>query len=160
VKTIFKILNLDQSTKVTGYSIFVDNQLSDYGTLNSNPNEKNPIERMKEQYDLIKQLIEKTNPNYICIEQVQFQNNFNTFQQLSQLQGVIFAKLFEREIPFTIIEPSAWKSFCSIRGRKRVEQKANTIQMVKEKFNLEVSEDEADAIGIGLWSSKNIKILK
>lgn len=113
---------------------------------------------MKQQYDLIKQLIERTNPNYICIENVQFQKNYNTYQQLSQLQGVIFAILFELNIPFIIIEPLAWKSFCKIKGKNRKEQKANTIQMVKEKFNLEASEDEADAIGIGLWSCRNIKI--
>ena len=101
----------------------------------SNPKEKNPIERMKEQYDLIKNLIDKTNPDYICLEDCQFQNNYRTYQQLSVLQGTILALLFERNIPFTIIEPS-WKSFSLIKGRKREEQKANTIQMVKRNLIL------------------------
>lgn len=151
------ILCLDQSTKITGYSIYRDKELFDYGTLNSNPNEKNPIERMKEQYDLIKNLISKVNPNYICIENCQFQNNYSTYQQLSQLQGVIFSILFETDIPFTIIEPTAWKSFCKIKGRKRIEQKANTIQMVKNKYNIDVSEDIADSIGIGIWTINHVK---
>jgi Holliday junction resolvasome RuvABC endonuclease subunit len=112
---------------------------------------------MKEQYDLIKNLIDKTNPDYICLEDCQFQNNYRTYQQLSVLQGTILALLFERNIPFTIIEPSAWKSFSLIKGRKREEQKANTIQMVKKKFNIDVVEDVADAIGIGVWAINHIK---
>lgn len=153
-----KIICLDQSTKITGYSIWDNKQLVDYGTLESNPKEKNPIERMKQQYDLIKKLFEDKNPDYIVIEDTQFQNNYKTYSQLSNLQGVIFSILFERNKPFTIIEPSAWKKFCSIKGRKRVEQKASTIQMVKEKFGLDISEDEADAIGIGIWAINKIKV--
>jgi hypothetical protein len=56
-----------------------------------------------------------------------------------------------------MIEPSAWTSFCLIKGRKRIEQKASTIQMVKNKYGIEVSEDIADAIGIGTWAINHIK---
>lgn len=107
--------------------------------------------------DGIKSLIQRTKPDYIVFENVQFQNNYGTFQQLSQLQGVIMAYLFETDIGFTIIEPSAWKSCCGIKGRKREEQKKNTQLYVKEKYSYDVSEDEADAVGIGTWAIKNIK---
>jgi len=158
VKIIFKILNLDQSTKVTGYSLFTDNQLSDYGTLITNPKEKNPIERMKEQYDLIKKLIDKISPDFIVFEDCQFQQNYGTFQQLSQMQGVLMSILFEINIGFSVIQPTAWKSACGVKGKKRAEQKLSAIQIVKDMFGEIVTEDEADAIGIGLWSIKNIKI--
>jgi crossover junction endodeoxyribonuclease RuvC len=88
---------------------------------------------------------------------VQFQNNYVTYQQLSQMQGVLMAYLFKINIPFQIVEPSAWRKTCGIKGRKREEQKANTQLFVKEKFGIDVSEDEADAIGIGIWSNKNIE---
>lgn len=152
-----KILNFDQSTKKTGYSIYVDNKLDSYGTLDSNPNEKNPIERMKEQYDLMKKLIKKIKPDFVVLENTQFQNNYGTFQQLSQMQGVLMALLFERNIGFEIIEPTKWKSFSKVKGRKRVEQKASAIQIIKDTYGLEVTEDEADAILIGNWSTNNIK---
>lgn len=67
------------------------------------------------------------------------------------------AYLFKTDIGFKIIEPSAWKSFCKIKGRKREEQKKNTQVFVKGKYNIEVSEDEADAIGIGTWAISKIK---
>jgi len=106
--------------------------------------------------DKIQSVVKKHKPDYIVFENVQFQNNYGTFQQLSQLQGVLMAYLFEINIGFTIIEPSAWKSCCGIKGRKRVEQKKNTQIYVREKYGYDVSEDEADAIGIGTWAIKNI----
>lgn len=152
-----KILALDQATKVSGYSVFNNKNLDTYGLLKVNEKEKNPIERMKEMNDKIIALIDGVKPDYIVFENVQFQNNYGTFQQLSQLQGVIMAFLFCKNIGFTVIEPSAWKSFCGIKGRKRIEQKANTQKFVKEKYKLDVSEDEADAIGIGYWAIHNLK---
>jgi crossover junction endodeoxyribonuclease RuvC len=152
-----KILCIDQATKISGYSVFNNNNLDTYGLLSVNDKEKNPIERMKQMNDKIIALINNVNPNYIVFENVQFQNNYGTFQQLSQLQGVIMSYLFTSDIGFTIIEPTAWKSFCGIKGRKREEQKLNTKKFVKEKYNVDVSEDEADSIGIGYWAINHIK---
>lgn len=152
---IAKILSIDQSTKISGYSIFDNKQLISYGKLEVDTKE-NPIERMNQMYDKIVNLINSIQPDFIVFEDVQFQQNYGTFQQLSQLQGIVMSILFERNIGFQIVQPTKWKSFCQIKGRKRIEQKANTIQMVKEKYNLEVSEDEADAIGIGTWAINNL----
>lgn len=153
-----KILNLDQSTKITGYSIFNNNNLGTYGLLKANEDEKNPIERLKEMNDKIIALIKDVRPDYVVFEHVQFQNNYGTFQLLSQLQGIIMADLFKVDLGFTIIEPTAWKSFCGIKGRRRAEQKLNTQKFVKEKYNADVSEDEADAIGIGYWAIHNLNV--
>lgn len=151
-----KILCLDQATKISGYSVFEDGNLVDYGVVKIKKKENDGIERIRLMNEEIIKLIKKVNPNFIVFEDVQFQRNYGTFKQLSQLQGVIMAYLFKLNIGFQIIEPSAWKSFCSIKGRKRAEQKKNTQIFVKDKYGKEVSEDEADAIGIGTWASKNI----
>ena len=151
-----KILCLDQATKISGYSVFEDGNLVDYGVVEIKKKENDGIERIKLMNEEIIKLIKKVNPNFIVFEDVQFQRNYGTFKQLSQLQGVIMAYLFKLNIGFQIIEPSAWKSFCNIKGGKRAEQKKNTQIFVKYKYGKEVSEDEADAIGIGTWASKNI----
>lgn len=153
---IIKILALDQSTKVTGYSTWQDKSLKEYGLLTANPKEKNPIERMREMYTKIVELINTYEPDFVVFEDVQFQNNYGTFQQLSQLQGILMALLFEKDIGFMTVEPTKWKSFCGVKGRKREEQKANCIQMVKTKYKIDVTEDEADAIGIGIWAVNNL----
>ncbi len=127
-----------------------------YGLLNSNVKENNPLERMRIMGNLIRDKLRKLCPDVVVIEGVQFQNNYRTYSQLSQMQGVIFNILFEQNIEFRLIEPTAWKSYSKIKGKKRVEQKENTILMVRNKFNINVSEDEADAIGIGIWAINNI----
>jgi Holliday junction resolvasome RuvABC endonuclease subunit len=155
---IIKILCLDQATKTSGYSVFENKKLITYGILQANENEKNPIERMKQMQDRINELIDKIKPSFIVFEDIQFQQNYGTFKQLAQLQGILMAKLFKLDIGFQIIEPSAWKSFCGIKGRKREEQKKNTQVFVKSIYKVSVSEDEADAIGIGFWAINNIKV--
>jgi Holliday junction resolvasome RuvABC endonuclease subunit len=113
---------------------------------------------MKQMQEKIIQLIDEIKPNFIVFEDIQFQQNYGTFKQLSQLQGILMAELFKLDIGFHIIEPSAWKSFCGIKGRKREEQKKNTQAFVKMMYKVGVSEDEADAIGIGFWAINNIKV--
>lgn len=153
---VIKILALDQSTKITGYSVWENKKLIGYGLLNSNIKENNPLERMRIMGSLISEKVEELCPDVVVIEGVQFQNNYRTYSQLSQMQGVIFNVLFTRNLAFRLIEPTAWKSYSKIKGKKRVEQKENTILMVRNKFNIDVSEDEADAIGIGIWAINNI----
>lgn len=151
------IVCIDQATKISGYSVFKGKNLVTYGLLTANADEKNPIERMKEMIEKIEVLLKDVKPDYVAFEQVQYQSNLGVFQQLSQLQGVIMSRLFDRDIGFTLIEPTAWKAFCGIRGKKRDEQKLNTIKFVKEKYGINVPEDIADAIGIGYWAINNLK---
>ncbi len=68
--------------------------------------------------------------------------------------------MFKNDLGFCVVEPSAWKSHIGIKSRKRVEQKQETISFVKNTYNLSVSEDEADAIGIGIWAKDNVEILQ
>jgi Holliday junction resolvasome RuvABC endonuclease subunit len=157
---IIKILCLDQATKISGYSLFDNKKLITYGILQANEKEKNPIERMKQMNDKLAKLIDEIKPEFVVFEDTQFQNNYGTFQQLSQMQGILMNLLFERDIGFTIIQPSAWKSAAGVKGRKRIEQKSSAIQIVKNEFKIEPSEDEADAILIGVWAINNIKLKK
>ena len=70
------------------------------------------------------------------------------------MQGVILSILFEKNVGFQIVKPSTWKSVTKVKGRKRKEQKESAMQIVKEKYKINVSEDVAEAILIGLWGTK------
>ena len=65
-----KILCLDQSTKLTGYSLWNFNKknLLRYGCVKSDTNEKNPLERMKNMHYEIKKLIDTYKPDYVVLE--------------------------------------------------------------------------------------------
>ena len=150
-------LCLDDATKITGYSVFTDSKLKHYGVVSSEIKENKPFKRMKIMVDKIKGLIKKYKPDYVAIENCQFQHNYETYKQLSQLQGMLILTFIEIGIPYVIVSPTTWKSFCKIKGRKREEQKTNTVKMIEDKFHLTVTEDEADSIGIGLYAVNYIK---
>lgn len=152
-----KILCFDQATNISGYSVFEDSKLITYGVLNSDHEEKNTLERLKQMTDEIVKLTKKIKPDVVILENIQMQRNVATFKSLAQLQGMIMYYLNKSNICYWYIEPTAWKSFCKIKGRSRKEQKPNTIKFVKEVYNIDVTEDEADAIGIGFWAIKHIK---
>ena len=138
--------------------MFDNKELVAYGKLEVDKKEKNIIERMKQMISLIKLKINEHKPDFIVFEDTQFQKSYKTYQELSQMQGVLMNVLFDLDIGFEIVSPGTWRSYSKIKGRKRIEQKANTIQMIKDKYNLELSEDICDAIGIGLWSINKIKV--
>lgn len=151
-----KILALDQSTKCTGYSVWVDGKLNDYGVIEVTDRQMTAIERIREMRERCSDIAQKCDPDAICIEGVQFQSNQAVYSQLSQLQGAIMTIAFDRDTSLYIIPPTVWKSYCEIAGKKRAEQKANTIKMVKDMYGLDVSEDVADSIGIGRYSTETL----
>jgi Holliday junction resolvasome RuvABC endonuclease subunit len=154
---MFKILALDQSTRITGWSIITEKGIKSHGKLVVSDTNAPIQERFEEMFNLISELIDKTKPAFVVFEGTQYQNNAGAFGSLSKLQGLIMALLFLRNIGYFIVEPTCWKSYCHIEGRRREQQKSNTKKFVAEKYGLIVSEDEADAIGIATWAINNIK---
>ena len=150
-----KILNLDQSTKATGFSVFDAGELVDYGLLEANP-KSTTIERMRIMCEKIDNLIKQIQPDFVVFENIQLQGGVNTFQILAQLQGLVIGILYKFDLPFIIVEPSSWKSCCGVKSKKRAEQKENTKIFVMNEFGIQASEDECDAIGIGVWAINNI----
>ena len=103
-------------------------------------------------YKFAKKLIDETKAEKVVIEGIQYQSNLATYRKLALLQGVLICLFAKNNYLYSIVEPSKWKSFCKIKGKKRQEQKENAINFVKDKFDIDVSSDEADAICMGVWS--------
>lgn len=151
-----KILCLDQSTKSTGYCVITTRKTIKYGLLKTNP-EDSMQKRLYDMYHYIYDLTNRVKPDYIVFEGTQYQNNAGTFGNLSILQGLIMSIAYQENLGYAIVEPTRWRAFCKIKGRKREEQKADTKRFVAEKYNVIVSEDEADAIGIATWAINNVR---
>lgn len=65
-----------------------------------------------------------------------------------------------KKIDIEYIYPSSWRASIGIktgRGIKRTTLKQKDIEFVKEKWNLDVNDDEADAICIGFASSNQVE---
>lgn len=150
-----RVLALDQATKITGYSIFDGTQLVKYGIHETSE------ERQEEKFSNVRgwliNMINIWQPDFIGIEGIQFQTNLEggqrmgvtTFEALARLQGVIMVTCFEMGIPFAIYPTNTWRQACGVKGRARAEKKRSMKQLAKDWFDISVTEDEADAIGIG-----------
>ena len=147
------ILALDQASRVTGYSIFKDGQFHKYGKIVTNSSDIG--DRLKLIRDSVQNLIEQYGVNEVILEDIQLQenvgNNVATFKTLAEVLGVIIELLTELDIPYTAVLAGTWRKGLGIAGNQRPVQKKNAQKFVKEKYAVNVSEDEADAICIGCY---------
>lgn len=152
------ILALDQSSRITGYAVFIDNQLVASGTFTVS-DDYIPDRLVKIRNKVIS-LMEQYNINKVLLEDIQLQtqvNNVSTHKILAEVLGVLEELCAERKIPHELIHSSSWKSGLNIKGRDRAAQKRNAQAYVEETYKLKVSQDESDAICIGSHYTKKAK---
>ena len=147
-----KFLALDQSSRITGYAVFENAKLIDYGKFSVN-DEDIGVRLMKIRQEVDK-LIKQYQVDEVVFEDIQMQgnvtNNVQTFKTLAEVFGVIYELVTELNLPNTAILSSSWKSTLQVKGRTRPEQKRNAQALIEKTFNIKPSQDECDAICIGL----------
>jgi len=157
-----RILALDQASRVTGWAIYDNKTLIASGHFSISAN-KIMQDRLKSFVCHLTDLIEKYHPEKIYYEGIQYQSNIETYKKLAYIQAMII--YFSSSIPITELTPSHWRSLIKDKhgikfGRSRTEQKQKAQEFVKNFFNKDAMEDEADAICLGyagiLEDEKNI----
>lgn len=157
------LLSLDLSSKSSGWAIFKDSMLIDSGCVTSSSTDL--MKRINVMKDGIKTIVEKYNPDKVVAEEVRPENgmqNVKTHRALMWVQAAIALMLYDynKKIELELIYPSSWRAAIGIktgRGIKRTSLKEKDIQFVKENYNLNVNDDEADAICIGYSCSHDIE---
>lgn len=148
-----KILAIDQSTSKSGYAVFNNGQLCEWGIVR--PSKKLDENNLKSMFLKLIELIEEKQPEKIVIEDVylKYGKTFNvqTHKTLANLQGMLIAYFMLHQIEYDIIHPMTWKY--KVVGKKKI-SKEETQSFVKKKYSIEFKEDEADAICIGLYCLK------
>ena len=145
-----KILAFDQSSKLSGWSLFEDDKYSCSGVIDKSKI-KDSDRRIGEMGLEICEKIQELKPDCVIIENVQQQAGVATVILLSRLQGFILGWCYAHNVRIEIIGPSQWRSTLSFRqgaGVKRKELKVQSIEYVKSNYGLDVSEDEAESICI------------
>ena len=150
------IIALDQSTKVSGYSIYKDGLLNDYGHISPSGDYLVRITKLIKwlENEILKN---KNEEILILLEDIQLQatpdsgEKFNvlTFKKLAHCQGALLYYLVKNQINYEIVPSTVWKSRCKIKGTQREIQKKNAQKYVLDTFGIEATQDEADAICIG-----------
>lgn len=154
-----RILSIDDATAISGWAIYDDKELVAYGKLELT--QKDTVERISKVRQWLINMIENWKPNRIAIEDIQLQKftgktghseaAVTTYKVLAQLQGALLVTCFEKNIPCSVIHTATWRSHCNIKAKSRADQKRAAQLYVKNKFNKDVTQDEADAICIGSY---------
>ena len=169
------IMGIDASTTNTGVSVFKlkRNNLEYYAhTLISAPKAKynkktmtkaayktfkhnQIIDRVKLMITNLQSLLKTYKPDVIIIEDTYASYDVYTVKMLNRVLGAVLGYAIEKDIEIIYKTPNAWRSDIGIKTRennkplKRPELKKQALAYVKETFNIDASEDEAEAICIG-----------
>lgn len=152
------ILSLDLSSKSSGWAFFENNKLIDYGCITSASTDL--IKRIYIMRDGIQEVLNKYAIDKVYVEEVRPQGGFGagniqTHRALMWLQAAIAFMLhdFNKKIVLEYVYPSTWRATIGIkngRGIKRESLKQADIDFVKERYNISVNDDIADAICLGI----------
>lgn len=146
-----RIMALDQSTRITGWSIYDSGELIKYGTFITDYDDE--IQRDHTIKMWLINMINIWKPEYVGLEGIQYQQNMGvtTFETLARLQGILMETLLELDIPYSICPTNSWRAHCQVKGKTRIDKKRSMQLLAKQWFDISVTDDEADAIGIGKY---------
>lgn len=144
---------IDASSKSTGIAIFKDKDLIHYECITAGST--NPYKRIKKMVQEISNLYQKYQVTNVIMEDVipeDVRHNQQVFKVLHYLQAAVVLMLNDYKQTVEFYVSSEWRKKCGIktgRGITRDMVKQADIKFVKNKYNLDVNDDIADAIGIG-----------
>lgn len=146
-----KLLAWDQSSKKSGYCLIEDGKYVQSGIIDKS--EIADIDtRIGEMGIAICQQIKELHPDIVIIEDVQNQSSISTVVSLARLQGFILGWCYVKHIRTEIIRPSEWRKVLKFKqgaGVKRQELKKQSMDYIKTKYNMDLPEDEGEAVCIG-----------
>lgn len=145
-----KIMSIDQSTSKSGYAIFTNGQLAEWGIIR--PSKRVHQVNMISVFLRIIKKIEEENPDLILIEDVYMKKgpkfNIDTHKKLSNLQGMLIAYFVLNSLEYKVISPNTWMN--KVIGKNHC-SKEDTQNCLNKKYSTVFREDEADAVAIGLY---------
>ena len=104
VQQMSNLLALDQASLTSGFAVFKDGNLFDYGKFTFS--DEDIAERLVKIRNKIIELIDQYEINEVAFEDIQMQNSVNnvqTFKVLAEVYGVILELLQEKKMKYTIV---------------------------------------------------------
>lgn len=154
-----KLIAFDQSTTATGWCL-MDQQTSailEHGVITP---EGSTNERIRKTIKKCMYLCDFHQVTFVFIEGIQVQKNPKVYEILAKLQGTLEICLEERNYIVNVVKSSEWRKRVGIKSKKRIELKAEAIQMVSELYNIKPTEDECEAILFARAYSEQLEVSK
>lgn len=146
-----RILAFDQASAVTGWALFVDGKLEQWGHIRVTAI-KDANERHKQMDIRTVELLKDARPDFVVIEDMFLGKNVASLKIVSQSRGLIMGFCHCHDIEIALLMPTAWRrilNFVQGKDTTRSQLKKQAQTYVQDHFNLKATQDEADAICIG-----------
>ena len=151
------ILALDQAT-TSGFAVFnyKDGKASmlDYGKMKVEG--KKYVEKIAGIKKWMIEIVEEYDIDAVVVEDVYYMRNAATHKKLSGLLYVLVTWLYENNIQFLVVTASQWRSSSNIKGKGRTAKKKASKKYVLDRFDIKVTNDESDAILIGVHAIEQL----
>ena len=147
-----RIISFDQSTRCSGYAIFDNGEYVCSGVIDMNKSKLDTSERSFAMARRLWTILKEYKPDHLILEDVQQQSSVKTVIILSRLAGMIIGYAEAHKVKVHILLPSQWRAELKYKQGpkvKRAELKQQSIDFVKEKYEVTLPEDEAEAIALG-----------
>lgn len=152
-KTGYRVIAFDQATEHFGLSIWDDGKLVFYSLYTFEGAMINRLVKIKKFVEDV--VIKAWQPDFIVMEDIQQQHGaVVTFKILAMLLGIIEVACEENGIQHEVVSPNVWRKYAGTCGKNRKEEKLLSVATVKQKFNINVNDDVAEAILIGQYGSR------
>lgn len=152
-----KVISLDQSTRCSGYAFFLNGEYVESGIIDMSKSKLDTDERSFEMAKELWEVMRKYKPNVIILEDVQKQTSVAIVKILARLQGMLIGYAEAHGAKVHILLPSQWRKAVEFNQGpkvKRAELKQQSIDYVKEHYDLALTDDESDAICLGVAAHK------
>ena len=153
---VYRIIALDQASHKIGLSIYDDGKLVYYNLIEVVGDFEVRLGKIFKM--LNETIIPFWKPDFLSFEDIQLQNdNVSTFKMLSMVLGICELAATLHGIPHTETLNTVWQQKFYIKGGRRDQQKKEVVKKVKEIYNIDVTDDIADAILLGNYTAAKLE---
>ena len=155
-KNGYRVIAFDQATENFGLSIFDNGKLVFFHLYSFNGVFLNRLTQIQKFVQDI--VIKEWKPDFIVCEDIQYQYGaVVTYKILAMLLGIIEVTCEKNNIPHEVVSPNVWRKYAGTCGKNRLQEKQLSVAVVKEKYNIRVNDDVAEAILIGRYGAEHHK---
>lgn len=143
-----RIAGIDASSNKTGIAIFEDGKYIEH-TLIDLHKMKDPEQRIPKMMVEICKYIKTHSVDKIIMEKSMMKSNIDTLQKLSNIAGAVMLYAATKSIEFQHVYPSEWRKKIGLSQSSQIKRevlKEEAIQAVKQEYNMDLTDDECEAI--------------
>ncbi len=148
-----KILGLDPGTAITGFGLIEmipgSYNMLEFGTLRT-PAKVSAEKRLCMLYEQLNELLERTNPDQVAIEQLFFNRNTTTAVPVGQARGVLLLGCAQKGIAISEYTPLEVKQALTGYGRAEKQQIQYMVCKLLRMDAPPKNDDAADALAIAI----------